>query len=261
MPASCAFCGLSGSLTRDHVWPSCFLDRVGRNAAHFSHQSQRVHGADVVVGDVCADCNNSLLTTLDAYFCQLYDAFFSAPQGFNATVAFCYDYDLLVRSLLKIAFNSARSAGSSTEPFLLYREYILHGQPRPKQLEIFAELVSPTYVADTSEPSGRRTFPPEGLYRSAITQLLTPHGGDLHTRIIAVNSYYFHLVIPATKLSEAAFADAAAELGSHLRGIVHLDRSSHEAVLRTSPQNALSSLQPHLDRNKDAYAAFFQRRK
>jgi hypothetical protein len=73
----CAFCGQERKLTKEHVWPSCFMDRVGRNAAHYSPKSGKVHGADYVVRDVCAECNAVHLAELDAYFCAFYDSHLS----------------------------------------------------------------------------------------------------------------------------------------------------------------------------------------
>ena len=53
MSKKCAYCDQPGKLTREHVWPDCFLEREGREAAHFSVATQSVHGADYVVKNVC----------------------------------------------------------------------------------------------------------------------------------------------------------------------------------------------------------------
>ena len=261
LPQRCAYCDGSGPLTRDHVWPECFLDRTGRVAAHFSHQSERAHGADYVVGDVCSRCNNDILSKLDDYLCRLYDEYFAEARGFGATVVFRYDYHLLVRTLLKIAYNSARAAGSDHEHLRRLRSYILLGEPVPTQLALFAEIVSPTLVADSKEPSGNRTVLPSGFYRSAITRLLTPHGDRLRPRIVAIDSFYFHLLLPAVALADSEFEEAAAELGEYVPGVVRLSPLSTELILKTSPQDAISSAVPHVRRHEKTYREFFKRRK
>jgi len=103
MAKECAYCGSAGPFTDDHVWPSCFLDRFGRHAAHFSVRGQQVHGADYVVKDVCKTCNSERLSPLNAYFCRLYDEYFRFLHDFDSEVTFRYDFNLLARSLLKIS--------------------------------------------------------------------------------------------------------------------------------------------------------------
>lgn len=261
MAKTCAYCDTRGRLTKDHVWPECFLDRIGRGAAHFSHQTGRAHGGDYVVADVCDKCNNAILSELDAYFCRLYDFFFAEARDFESVVLFQYDYHLLTRSLLKIAYNSARAAGSEDSYLRQIRKYILRGEPAPTKLALFAELVSPTLVVDSARPSGTRAVLPSGFYRSAITQLLTPHGSLVRTRIVAVNSFYFHLVFPNGSLTDTQFEEAAAELGSHIAGVVRLTPASADVLVKSSPQDAISSAVPHIQKNRDTYRDFFRRRK
>lgn len=257
---ACAYCGAAGPLTKDHVWPECFLEKTGRRAAHFSHQSGRAHGADYVVADVCGRCNNVLLSPLDDYFCRLYDEYFIRAHGFDSVVPFKFDYHLLVRSLLKIAYNSARASGSDDSYLRPLCSYIREGSPLPTQLAVFAELVSPTLVRDSASPAGMRPQLPIDFYRSAITKLLTPNGHRVHSRIVAVGSFYFHLVFPAVSLLDDEFAAAAGELGAHVDGVLRLAAPGGEITLRSSPQDAISSIVPHIQQHGNAYRSFFRRR-
>lgn len=257
----CAYCDAAGPLTRDHVWPECFLERTGRQGAHFSHQSRRAHGADYTVADVCPKCNNVLLSPLDTYFCQLYDEYFVQAHGPGAAIAFTFEYHLLVRALLKIAYNSARSAGSDDSYLRELRSYIKDGSPAPGQLAVFAELVSPTVVAEPTLPDGVRLQLPTNFYRSAITKLLTPNGDRVHARIVAVGSFYFHLLFPARSMADGEFEGAALELGAYVRGTVRLSAAESQMTLRSSPQDAISSIVPHIHQNEEAYRRFFNRRR
>lgn len=256
----CAYCGAPGPYTKDHVWPKSFLDRTGRQAAHFSHQSRRAHGADYVVADVCEQCNNVALNYLDAYFCQLYDKYFATAHGHDTTIRFTFDYHLLTRALLKIAYNSARSAGSDDTYLRTLAPYIRSGPPAQSQVAVFAELVSPTAVKDPAVPGSARYQLPTNFYRSAITKILTPAGERIHTRIVAVGSYYFHLIFPAQAMSDEDFASAARELGERIEGTVRLTPGETEVLLRSSPQDAITSIVKHLRQHKETYAAFFRRR-
>ena len=147
MTKTCAFCGQEGKLTREHVWPSCFLDRVGRGSAHYSPKRGKVHSADYIVRDVCSECNNVHLAELNKYFCDLYDRHLSIPLGAHEAVTLDYVYDLLCRVLLKIAYNTARSARSELTPFLRLLPYVLYEGKCPAGLALIAELVSPTYIS------------------------------------------------------------------------------------------------------------------
>ena len=133
-----ADCGNPGPRTADHVWQRCFLDRYGRHAAQFSVRGRLVHGADYVVKDVCAICNAERMSPLDSYFCRLYDEYFVHLQDFNSTVTLHYDFDLLVRSLLKIAYNTARQGISDPGPLAAIRGFMVGRDARPMQLAIFA---------------------------------------------------------------------------------------------------------------------------
>lgn len=259
MSDRCAYCDGPGPLTRDHVWPECFLARTGRTAAHFAHQSGKAHGADYVVADVCSRCNNEILSELDSYFCGLYDQFFAEVRGFDSSVEFQYDFDRLARALLKISFNSARACGSEHEYLRQVRSYTLTGQPRPAQLALFLEVVSPSVVTNQS-PDTTRTVLPKNLYRTGVATLLTPHGHRVRPRIVAINSFYFHVVLPALPMTDAMFAEAADELGQNIKGVVRLQTGASKVTLRSSPQHALSSLAPHIQRHSATYREFFDRR-
>ena len=192
MAKECAYCRGAGPFTNDHVWPSCFLDRFGRHAAHFSARGQKVHGADYVVKDVRTVCNSERLSPLDSYFCMLYEQYFAHLHDFDSTVTLQYDFCLLARTLLKIAYNSARQGLSNPEPLEELREFIVGLDPYPTQLAIFAELVSPTMVLQ-SNGSICKVMP--NMYRSALGQYLGPGGDRILLRMVSVNSYYFHLIV------------------------------------------------------------------
>ena len=256
MARKCAYCGSVGKLSKEHVWPSCFLERLEGSHAHYSPKSGKVHGGDYIVCDVCECCNNEKLSPLDSYFCKLYDLYFSNPRGLNEEVLFEYEYDLLARVLLKIAFNTARSAGSETSPFIRATDYILYGNKRPTGISIIGELVSPTFIADTKDTVHVKEIRPT-MYRSSLAQLKTPHGYTVLLRIIAVNSFFFHLLITREPSNQTIFNRAVRELINHVSGTVLLKPECKSVILRTSPQDSLSSMLPLLSIKHKEYQEFF----
>jgi hypothetical protein len=127
MKKLCAYCGQIRKLTKEHVWPDCFLKRREHITAHFSVKTTQVHGADYIVKDVCQECNNTILSDLDSYFCELYELYFDKIIGPADEILFEYDFDRLSRVLLKIAYNTCRAGVtdrtvlSSTAPFIIGR--------------------------------------------------------------------------------------------------------------------------------------------
>ncbi len=187
MSKRCAYCDQPGKLTREHVWPKCFMEREGHEAAHFSVVTQSVHKADYVVKDVCQQCNSKLLAPLDAYFCELYDRYFVEPRDFDSTVVFRFDSDRLTRALLKIAYNTARGGYKDVGPFLPMRKYLLGLEPRPTQLAVFLVLLSPSLAPSKTDPGVQIKVMPQS-YWSWITELPTSNGSRVLTRLGSVNT-------------------------------------------------------------------------
>jgi len=117
----CAYCGLDKPLTREHLWPASLHRRLmegdedrlmgGDEEKHNSFWLAKLKKAipsEPTIRDVCADCNNTVLSLLDAYICELFDHSFVHIPKRHERVEFEYDYHRLKRWLLKMCFNSAR---------------------------------------------------------------------------------------------------------------------------------------------------------
>lgn len=258
MAKECAYCGSAGPFTNDHVWPSCFLDRFGRHAAHFSVRGQRVHGADYVVKDVCGTCNAERLSPLDSYFCRLYDEYFVYLHDFNSSVTLHYDFDLLARALLKVAYNTARQGVSISGPLAALREFVIGRDSRPMQLALFAELVSPTMVPQ-ADGSIRKVMP--NMYRSAVGRFLGPGGNRILPRMVAVNSYYFHIIVPLNKMSRTEFESTVDQFAGALKGVVRLSPGEESVTIHTSPRDGIRSIIPQINAYRTEYKEFFLRKK
>ena len=257
MAKECAYCGSAGPFTDDHVWPSCFLDRFGRHAAHFSVRGQQVHGADYVVKDVCKTCNSERLSPLDAYFCRLYDEYFRFLHDFGSEVTFRYDFNLLARSLLKISYNTARQGVSNPKPLMALRGYITGSDPCPTQLAIFVELVSPT-MAPQSDGSICKVMP--NMYRSGLGMYAGPGGDRILLRMVAINSYFFHLLVPLEKLLQLDFDEMTDQFCQRLKGSVRLHPDTNEVTVNTSPQDGIRSMIPQLRAYREQYRRFFEKK-
>src|SRR6266571_5236600 len=137
--STCAYCGGPGPFTKEHVWPTSLYERFVADATarpHFflDRSPDKFVLGEPTIRDVCAGCNNGELSRLDGYACQLYDSFLHRQFEDGESVVFEYDYDRLLRWLLKIAFNSARVHRSDTGILGYYRNYILGDFQRPRNV-------------------------------------------------------------------------------------------------------------------------------
>lgn len=126
----CAYCEMDTILTREHVIPSFICDFQKNNGngviSSWREKAQKIVGGDAVVKDVCGSCNNIILSKLDSYAKQ-----FLAENGvfsinfIESNKTLTYNYTLLSKWLLKVAYNSARSSGIKPAEFGAYKKLII----------------------------------------------------------------------------------------------------------------------------------------
>ena len=162
---------------------------------------------------------------------------------------------------MKIAYNSARAGVSNVAPLAAMRRYIAGLDGHPTQLALFAELIAPTIMPDHSGTAftQKKVFPT--MFRSAVTQLLAPGGDRVLTRIVGVNSFFFHIMVPAEPMTLEEFEDVESQLVTHINGTVRVDPEAHVVNLATSPQDGISSFLPHMNANWSQYREYFARKR
>lgn len=189
----CAYCLEDKKLTREHLFTRAISDSIviglDDSSRYLDKSPQKFIKADVVIKDVCAECNNTILGALDAYAKGLYDKYFSKLVNKNELTNFNYEYDLFVRWLLKICFNSARIHNSDVDILSKYKDYILGKSKAPGTLSIFVHLVGPSL----DEDSGTMDYP-EG-WRVSQVRLPTRRVTNCVYRCIFINSYCFTIFV------------------------------------------------------------------
>ncbi len=261
MKKHCAYCGEEKPLTKEHVWPKCMLERIDSIVAHFSVKSQKVHGADYAVNDVCEDCNNRRLSVLDNYFCSLYDIYFhKTVWSEHDTITFEYDYNLLSRSLLKIAYNTSRSGISDPKHLAKTSPYILGETQVCSRLILFLEIISPTQISGVGSTEIKSTIVPPPTYRSALMKITTPMGKLVLARLVGINSYYFHLLITKSSMSIKRKEKIKNEFIKELPGAVCLN-GKNSVNIQMSERDGLSSMMPRLLNHFDEYGEFFEKKR
>lgn len=147
---------------------------------------KKVLSSEMVISDVCADCNNNKLSYLDVYLCQLYDKDFKNFREEKKAFIYEYDYELLLRTLLKITYNSSRIKSRENNFFSKYRNYILYGGDVREEIVLKLDIVTPSIL------NGKKIYPKSARCATIDVGL---ESDNFIVRLISLNSYYFYLLI------------------------------------------------------------------
>jgi hypothetical protein len=159
---SCAFCGKETTLTKEHVFPDCFQKTFEPITPTTTPAGEKAILSALEVRDVCAPCNNGPLSQLDTYFCNLNGLYFSKIVRPGDCIQFRYEFDLLLRVLLKIGYNVARAKKWPLGQWQEVAEYVLGNTPCIVGFHLFLQLMIPTPVEKANRPvsPGTKEVPP-----------------------------------------------------------------------------------------------------
>ncbi len=189
---TCAFCFQKNTLTREHVWPEGILKRLPTYRGRFFEKADKVLDSDHVIKDVCVSCNNGVLSKLDEYGCLLFDKYFHKVAEPEEEVNFEYNYDTLLRWLLKIAYNTTRSSANPNVSLLQpLAPYIIGKSARPSGIELYLDVVTHSMIPTTG---GVKKFPATA-FRSARVVGVPPLPDWCTVRLVSINSFYFYILL------------------------------------------------------------------
>lgn len=186
----CAYCFQEKKLTKEHIWPKCIVKRTPELGLKFLDSKKIVTKSELVISDVCGDCNNRLLSPLDNYFCSLFDKYLVNFIEEKKPFIFEYNYDLLLRSILKITYNSSRTVTREDNEFERFRNYILFGNEIREDIVIKLDIITPSVVnAVKVYPKSARC----GTFR------VNKKTDNFILRMLSLNSFYFYILISKEK--------------------------------------------------------------
>jgi hypothetical protein len=255
----CAYCGSNGPFTREHILPKCLYQRT----PHIKFQileavPQKIVEGEVTIRDVCASCNNGNLSGLDAYFCDLYDTYFQYFVQKNQTIKFEYDFFRLTRWLLKTSYNSAR-VHNSDQLLANYKNYILRGEPEPRDIGVFVQLIIPYHYHIRSDPTNYEINP-------EVTRITTfEYQSNRYKiglgRMVSINSYYFYIALPPEEIvSDNHWHKTLKELGSTIPGSQWLYHHKSAITLYASNIDARKVLEPYVRHYEQEYRKYKDKR-
>lgn len=103
----CAYCGNEAKGTKEHIISKSVLDLFPECFITFDGHRNVIHEHDPMIKDVCANCNNNLISYIDSYANEFISKYFLNRTENEITIE--YNYVMLQKMLLKYTFNDLRS--------------------------------------------------------------------------------------------------------------------------------------------------------
>jgi hypothetical protein len=190
----CSYCNAISTPTKEHIWPSNIIKKYEEKLASYNKKIDKLVYSDPVIKDVCAKCNNEMLSELDAYLSKLYDSHLYQSLNPGDSTKIEFDFEMLLRALLKISYNSSRALANEDikKAHDKFRNYILKGgYLTGVQLRLLV-VTSAKVIADGELLD--QMFPVTQLRCADIA-----YDGVLNNRfivrLVAINSFWFYLII------------------------------------------------------------------
>lgn len=148
-PGRCAYCGRNGPLSKEELFPKFLSHKIGYRTTVDRRRGTKPLRLPPVLRDVCKDCNNVALGSLDAYASGLTKEYFLVPVSSPVEIKFKYRFHLLHRWLLKMSYNFARATGHRTDVFQDHLANIL-GERDEQKIE--SVLLIGVFEASRAQP-------------------------------------------------------------------------------------------------------------
>jgi hypothetical protein len=162
------------------------------------------------VGDVCRSCAGGPLADLDGH-AETFLADVDCGRTYSSTeqLTFTYDYDLLLRWLLRISYNGARHAEAVHPLLRAALPFVLSGQARPPLAFLAVEvlrdhLIDPELREELVADGYRSEWIPARMFRTSRALLSLDereHVPRWCGRAVCVNAWLFTLCLVPPDLS------------------------------------------------------------
>ncbi|MCL2912387.1 hypothetical protein L2725_01075 [Shewanella corallii] len=257
--SNCQYCGNKDVLTREHIVPAYmynFQKELENRVTGWNEVAQKMVGGEFKIKDVCGTCNNGVLSDLDEYSKMfLQDSGVFVQNYVKNHLSFTYDYDLLLRWLLKVSFNSSRTDGVHKHLFEKYIPFILNGSESPKKnnISIVAQMVAPEVLENSG--INKESF----LKLSAGSHKLNPfliricygkvRGASGYTlRMIIIGPIVFHLLMFDDNISPGHAATEVRRIIKSESSAKFLMRDRNHILLMQGRKSWLDLYQHQVDR-------------
>jgi hypothetical protein len=253
-------------LTREHLVPRfVYSTDIAENSEWFSERyPQKIHRSETVIKDVCAKCNNGALAALDGFGQRLISAVLPRAVFAGDTVQLSCDFNMLLRWVLKICYNSARIHKADIEILSRFAPYILGNTPAPEGVRLAVFAIAPTvysgargHITATRQHQDDPTLQIPCCFR--ISQIRMPIVRTFTSvqRAVIINSCAFIvLAVPQNNANaESQLESIQDELLSLDIGAQIVDLNQSSLLLRSGSENAMTIQRGHVLNNPVTYGA------
>lgn len=251
----CAYCQKDEKPTKEHIIPDFIYkyERQYNKIYSWNEKTPKLIQGEFTVNDVCTKCNNNQLSQLDTYAKEILSKHNILNQCFKEKkIIFYYDYNKLLRWILKLLFNSSRCTNSNPEIFEKYTPYILDRSPlkNDKDIYLFAEILKPFYM-------------PEELNDSKIKKKINPFSARIQrmvdfdpaysVRFIIIGALIFHIIIFRRDIKNGFREARVRKYKKHMKNIYLIDREKTLSIIKQGNRTFLdihkNSYHPTEDKN------------
>lgn len=194
----CAYCHEDKNATREHIIPKSFLSRMNmpEMVTWLDRAPNKFIKSEMVVKDVCAGCNNGVLSYLDDYAVNLVVSYNSKLNINTQKLLFQYDFNQLSRWLLKVCFNSARANNcrDDSELYSFLIDYIMYNKTPNIRFSIYASLMELDIKNETYYHLTNKAYELDH-FRICPFRFNEMSGYKCTFRIIMINSFAFIIMI------------------------------------------------------------------
>lgn len=267
----CAYCGESKSqLTREHLFPNSLdrefqkdCDNPMREPYWLDRLDEKMVGGQPTIKDVCPECNNVTLSKLDSYGVELYKKFFFKIADQDALVRFEFDYDLLLRLILKLSYNSARANNADDlEHLRKYRWYVLGKHKRPARLALHLTLIFRHEVDEETKIMAAKKqvqiseYHTPDMLRIGRFTIQNPDWTPLISRTVVFQSFFFSIFSVSEKARAADLVRLNKLFRQYEKGAVPLTPGFSSVSIRAGMPSS-EAINTHILLNASYYAKKF----
>lgn len=255
---TCAFCGVKNNLSREHIFPNGIIKKFEYEMLSYNDKSNKIFRTDMVVKDVCETCNNGILSKLDSHFVQLFEKNMQKPIYPGHCVEFEFEYNFLLRELLKISFNSARASSDgfkAVKALRKYVPYILGHVSEAPGIMLRLQIVTSAKPINSETHQIERMMEAE-LLRSCKIEYRGPQHFNFLIRLVAINSFWFYIFLPLQSVSQnkkARFLAGFLEF-FHLKGVPIINSMNSVSI----PREKTTYMHPNLFEGLNDKRAYLQ---
>jgi hypothetical protein len=247
--AFCAYCGpTENKITREHIIPKFVYEYQSEHhkVSGWNEVAKKTICGEIKVKDVCDNCNNNVLGKLDNYAKNflsqhgvLTDVFLPEEMELE------YDYDLLLRWLLKLSFNAVRQDGVQAPLFVDSVPYMLGLKAgEPLNMDVVVQILKPVqHSAEEIEMLNRLGVPVSDcgktnpfIARIGKAMISGPNGG-FTIRTVIMGALIFYIFIYEAELGAVSREQLLSTFMLNLKSGTILEKNSSSIHLAAGKMN------------------------